>query len=56
MKITIELPDDLLQKAQALATSHGQILEQFIIQLMRREIDDPDGTETDTRRDNQQDG
>ena len=42
MKITIELPDELLSKAEAIAASRGQTLEQLIVQLLRRETEDPD--------------
>ena len=39
MKITIELPDELLRKAETIAALRGQTLEQLILQLIRREIE-----------------
>ena len=45
MKITIELPDEFFRKAEAIAASRGQSLEQFIVQLILRETGDPDAAE-----------
>ncbi|TPW14158.1 MAG: hypothetical protein FD130_1431 [Halothiobacillaceae bacterium] len=41
MKTTIELPDDLLRKAKAMAALRGQSMRQLITQLLQREVGTP---------------
>lgn len=38
MKTTVNLPDPLYQKSEALAASRGATVEQFIVEAVKKEI------------------
>lgn len=40
-KTTIEMPDELFRKAKAVAAVRGQSMEEWLTELLRREIETP---------------
>ncbi len=38
MQTTVNLPDSLYQKSQALPASHGATVEQFIVEAVKKEV------------------
>lgn len=45
MQATVDLPDPLYQKSEALAASRGATVEQFIVEAVRKEVQGNLGTE-----------
>ena len=46
MQTTVNLPDSLYQKSEALATSRGATVEQFIVEAVKKEVQGNLGSET----------
>jgi hypothetical protein len=46
MQTTVNLPDSLYQKSEALAAARGATVEQFIVEAVKKEVQDSAGPAT----------